>query len=110
MCVIKSKNIGNGWKEFKTTNDVKIGDHVVFTLIVASTFKVEVVDNIKNCKIICKQQALKDVVDHYFPSTIPCLGTTHTSKRGKNKFTNEIEAIAIMLIYNIIFKHNWICF
>jgi hypothetical protein len=85
MCVIKSKNIGNGWKEFKTTNDVKIGDHVVFTLIVASTFKVEVVDNIKNHKIICKQQVLKDGVEHYFPSTIPCLGTIHTSKRkGKN--------------------------
>jgi hypothetical protein len=73
-------SIGNGWKEFKTTNELKVGDHLVFTLIVTSTLKVEIVDNIKNCKIICKQQALKDVVDHYFPSTIPCLGTTHTSK------------------------------
>jgi hypothetical protein len=38
---------------------------------------------------------LKDGVDHYFPSTIPCLGTIHTSKR-KNKITNEIEAIAMI--------------
>jgi len=89
VCVTKGKmingsprilSIGNGWKEFKTTNELKVGDHLVFTLIVTSTLKVEIVDNIKNCKIICKQQALKDVVDHYFPSTIPCLGTTHTSK------------------------------
>jgi hypothetical protein len=61
MCVTKGKkigspkiSIGNEWKEFKRTNDVKVGDHVVFTLIDASTFKVELVDNIKNCKIICK--------------------------------------------------------
>jgi hypothetical protein len=61
VCVTKSKkigspkiNIGNGWKEFKTTNDMKVRDHVVFTLIVASTFKVGAVDNIKNYKIICK--------------------------------------------------------
>jgi len=31
-------NIGNGWEEFKTTNELKVGDHVLFTLIVASTF------------------------------------------------------------------------
>jgi hypothetical protein len=92
VCVTKGKKINvsprisieNGWKEFKTTNELKVGDHVVFTLI--ATFKVEVVDNIKNCKIICKQQALKNDVDHYFPSTIPCLGTTHTSKRKKRRF------------------------
>jgi hypothetical protein len=59
----------------------------VSTLIATSTFKVEIVDNIKNCKIICKQQALKDVVDHYCPSTIPCLVTTHTSKRKRKKKT-----------------------
>jgi hypothetical protein len=89
VCVTKGKKINgsprilntrNGWKKFKTTNELKVGDHLVFTLIVTSTLKVEIVNNIKNCKIICKQQALKDVVDHYFPSTIPCLGTTHTSK------------------------------
>ncbi len=87
VCVTKGKkingsplilSIGNGWKEFKTTNELKIGDHLVFPLIATSTFKVEVVDNIKNCKIICKKQTLKDVVDRYFPSTIPCFGTTHT--------------------------------
>jgi hypothetical protein len=92
MCVTKGKkingspkilSIGNGWKEFKTTNELKVGDHLVFTLIATCTFKIEVVNN-KNYKIICKQQALKDVVDHYFPSTIPCLGTTHTSKINKN--------------------------
>jgi hypothetical protein len=61
VCVTKGEkigppkiSIGNEWKEFKTTKDVKVRDHVVFTLIDASTFKVEVVDNIKNCKIICK--------------------------------------------------------
>jgi hypothetical protein len=94
VCVIKGKKINgsprisieNGWKEFKTPNALKVGDHVVLTLIATSTFKVEIVDNIKNCKRICKQQALKNVVDHYFPSTIPCLGTTHTSKRKKRRF------------------------
>jgi hypothetical protein len=25
--------IGNGWKYFKTTNELKVGDHVVFTVI-----------------------------------------------------------------------------
>jgi len=56
MCVTKGKingspriNIENGWKKFKTTNELKVGDHVVFTRIVVSTFKVDVVDNIKNC-------------------------------------------------------------
>jgi hypothetical protein len=68
-----------GWKKFKTTNEFKVGDHFVFTLIVTFTFKVEVIDYIKNYKIICNQQVLKYVIDHYFPSTIPCLGTTHTS-------------------------------
>jgi hypothetical protein len=39
---------------------------------------------------------LKDGVDHYFPSTIPCLGKSiHTSKGGK-KITNEIETIAMI--------------
>ena len=55
-CVTKGKkingspkiSIGNGWKEFKTTNELKVGDHLVFTLIVTSTLKVEIVDNIKN--------------------------------------------------------------
>ncbi len=63
VCVTKGKkingspriNIENGWKELKKTNELKVGDHVVFTLIVASTFKVEVIDNIKNYKILCKQ-------------------------------------------------------
>jgi hypothetical protein len=31
-------------------------------------------------------------------------------KEKKEGFTNEIEAIANMSIYNIIFKHSWICF
>jgi hypothetical protein len=33
-------SIGNGWEEFKTTNELKVGDHVMCILIVASTFKV----------------------------------------------------------------------
>jgi hypothetical protein len=33
-------SIGNGWEEFKTINELKVGDHVVLILIVASTFKV----------------------------------------------------------------------
>jgi hypothetical protein len=42
VCVIKSKkikgspkiSIGNGWKEFKTTNELKIGDHLSLKLVV----------------------------------------------------------------------------
>jgi hypothetical protein len=53
MCVTKfgkkigspKINIGNGCKEFKITNELKVGDHVVFNVIVYSTFKVVVVDN-----------------------------------------------------------------
>ncbi len=52
VCVTKGKtirapkiNIGNKWKEFKTTNELKVGHHVMFIMIVYSTFKVEVVDN-----------------------------------------------------------------
>ncbi len=52
VCVTKGKkigapkiNIGNKWKEFKKTNELKVGDHVVFNVIVYSTFKVVVVDN-----------------------------------------------------------------
>jgi hypothetical protein len=33
-------SIGNGWNEFKTTNELKVRDHVVFTLNVVSTSKV----------------------------------------------------------------------
>jgi hypothetical protein len=49
MCVTKlgkkigspKISIGSGWKEFKTANiELKVGDHVVFTLIIASTFEV----------------------------------------------------------------------
>jgi hypothetical protein len=29
-------NIRNGWKEFKTTNELKVRDHVVFIWIVIS--------------------------------------------------------------------------
>jgi hypothetical protein len=44
MCVTKlSKkigspkiNIGNGWKKIKTTNQLKVRDHVVFIMIVIS--------------------------------------------------------------------------
>jgi len=46
-------SIGNGWEEFKKINELKVGDHVVFILIVASTFNVYDVDNIKNYKT-CK--------------------------------------------------------
>ncbi len=84
VCVIKGKkigspiiSIGNGWKDFKTTNELKVGDHVVFTMIATSSFKVEVVENVKNCKI-CQKQALEDNVDQFFPSIIPSLGTIHT--------------------------------
>jgi hypothetical protein len=61
VCVTKGKKIGsprisieNGWKIFKTTNELKVGDHVVFTVIATSSFKVEVVENVKNCKK-CRQ-------------------------------------------------------
>jgi hypothetical protein len=48
VCVIKLDkkigppiiSIGSGWEKFKTTNELKVGDHVVFTLIVAFTFEV----------------------------------------------------------------------
>jgi hypothetical protein len=61
MCVTKLDkkigppiiSIGNGWEEFKKINELKVGDHVVFILIVASTFNVYDVDNIKNYKT-CK--------------------------------------------------------
>ncbi len=73
VCVIKGKkigspriNIGNGWKHFKTTNELKVGDHVVFIVIATSSFKVGIVENVKNCKI-CQKQSLKDGVDHFFP-------------------------------------------
>ncbi len=46
-------SIGNGWEEFKKINELKVGDHVVFILIVASTFNIYDVDNIKNYKT-CK--------------------------------------------------------
>ncbi len=102
MCVTKSKNvgspkisIGNGWKEFKTTNDVKVGDHVVFTLIVVSTFKVEVVDNIKNHKIICKQQAWRMVLIITFPQQFHALELSIHQKE-KKKITNEIEATVMI--------------
>ncbi len=50
MCVIKCKmingspkiSIGNGWKEFKTTNELKVGDHhslkVVVTMKICNEF------------------------------------------------------------------------
>jgi hypothetical protein len=39
---------------------------------------------------------LKDGVDHFTCSTIPCLGKSiHTSKGGK-KITDEIEGIAMI--------------
>jgi hypothetical protein len=47
VCVTKGKkigapkiNIGNKWKEFETTNELKEGHHVVFIMIIYSTFKV----------------------------------------------------------------------
>jgi hypothetical protein len=40
---------------------------------------------------------LKDGGDHSFPSTIPWLRKSiHTSKRGKKKLIDEIEAIAMI--------------
>jgi hypothetical protein len=66
MCIFKGKkingsptilSIGNGWKKFKTTNELKVRDHLVFTLIDISTFKVKVIDNIK--KINKSQMKLK---------------------------------------------------
>ncbi len=56
----------------------------MFIVIVTSSFEVEVVENVKNCKI-CRKQTLKDGVDHFFLSTIPSLGTVHTSKRKKKE-------------------------
>jgi len=46
MCVIKGKkvngspiiSIGNGWKEFKTTNELKIGDHLSLKVVVTVKF------------------------------------------------------------------------
>ncbi len=41
-CVL---SIGNRWKKFKTTKELQVRDHVVFIMIVASTFEIEIVDN-----------------------------------------------------------------
>jgi hypothetical protein len=38
-------SIGNRWKKFKTTKELQVRDHVVFIMIVASTFEIEIVDN-----------------------------------------------------------------
>jgi hypothetical protein len=48
-------------------NELKLGEHVVFTLITFFTFKVQVVDNLKNCKISSKQKALWDGLIMFFP-------------------------------------------
>jgi hypothetical protein len=42
VCVTKGKNInrspgisiGNGWKEFKTTNELKVGDHLSLKVVI----------------------------------------------------------------------------
>ncbi|CAM6030568.1 unnamed protein product [Sphagnum balticum] len=94
-------SIGSGWREFRTTNGLKAGDHVVFTLIAPSTFEVEVVDN-KACKKL--KQALQDGADHGFPSRIPCLATIHTSRRKRKRGTDEIEAIN--MIDNVFAQFN----
>jgi hypothetical protein len=94
-------SIGSGWREFRTTNGLKAGDYVVFTLIAPSTFEVEVVDN-KACKKL--KQALQDGADHGFPSRIPCLATIHTSRRKRKRGTDEIEAIN--MIDNVFAQFN----
>jgi hypothetical protein len=98
-------SIGSGWREFRTTNGLKAGDYVVFTLIAPSTFEVEVVDN-KACKKF--KQALQDGADHGFPSRIPsripCLATIHTSRRKRKRVTDEIEAIN--MIDNVFAQFN----
>lgn len=86
-------SIGSGWREFRTTNGLKAGDSVVFTLVAPSTFDVEVVDN-NACKKL--KQALQDGADHGFPSRIPCLATIHTSRRKRKRATDEIEAISMI--------------
>jgi hypothetical protein len=48
-------------------NELKLGEYVVFTLIIIFTFKVQVVDNVKNCKISRKQKALWDGLIMFFP-------------------------------------------
>jgi hypothetical protein len=48
-------------------NELKLGEHVVFTFTTLSTFKVQVVDNIKNCKISSKQKASWDGLIVFFP-------------------------------------------
>lgn len=94
-------SIGSGWREFRTTNGLKAGDYVVFTLIAPSTFEVEVVDNKASKKI---KQALQDGADHGFSSRIPCLATIHTSRRKRKRVTDEIEAIN--MIDNVFAQFN----
>jgi hypothetical protein len=55
-------------KMFKITlNELRLREHVVFTLTTLSTFKVQVVDNVKNCKISSKQKTLWDGLIMSFP-------------------------------------------
>ncbi len=60
----------------------------MFTLIIPSTFKVEIVDNVKHYR-----QVLEDGPDHVFPSRIPCLGTIHTSRIKKPHIKSTIIMI-----------------
>ncbi|CAK9264014.1 unnamed protein product [Sphagnum jensenii] len=94
-------SIGSGWREFRTTNGLKAGDYVVFTLIAPSTFEVEVVDN-KACKKL--KQALQDGADHGFPPRMPCLATMHRSRRKRKRATDETEAIN--MIDNVFAQFN----
>ncbi|CAK9204437.1 unnamed protein product [Sphagnum jensenii] len=94
-------SIGSGWREFRTTNGLKAGDYVVFTLIAPSTFEVEVVDN-KACKKL--KHALQDGADHGFPSRIPCFATIHRSRRKRKRATDETEAIN--MIDNVFAQFN----
>jgi hypothetical protein len=58
VCVAKGKkingspiiSIGNGWKKFKTTNELKIGDHLSLKVVVT----------VKVCNCILKDIKLKD--------------------------------------------------